>query len=131
MGRSICLIRILAYKMHTDGFCCFDGGYICIFAVRVQGRIICIPKRPITDSLCRLTGIALSLTVAADMEADFGEQLSVDILQRQSAVADHLAGLLQADSPQPETVLLIAFSVPFDPIPGLSDSGSGSVRSNP
>ena len=105
--------------MHPDGFCCFDGRYICVFAVGIQGRIIRIPKGPIADGLCRLTGIALPLTVLADMIADFRQYFAVDILQRQPAVADHLAGVLQAHGPQAEAVLPIAVQVPFDPIPDV------------
>ena len=67
MGRSVCFIRIFAYKMHTDGFRCFYGRYIGVFAAGIQGRIICVSECSVADGLCRLTGIALSLTVAADM----------------------------------------------------------------
>ena len=81
--------------------------------------MICIPKCPVTDSPGGFLGIALPLAVAADMIADLGQQFSMDVLQRQPAVADHLAGVLQADGPQPETVLPIAVHVPFDPIPDM------------
>ena len=70
MRFSVDFIRIFAGKTHPDGFCRSEGRDIGIFAVGVQVWIIRIPKRPVTDGLCRLFGIALPLTVAADMEAD-------------------------------------------------------------
>ena len=117
MGRSVCFIRIFAYKMHPNGFCCFYGRYIGVFAVGIQDWIIRISERPVTDCFGGLSGIAFPLAVTADMVADFRQYLSMDILERQPAVADQLTGFLQAHGPQPEAVLPIAVHVPFDSSP--------------
>ena len=51
----------------------------------------------------------------ADMKAYFRQQFSVDILQRQSAVADHFPGIFQAHGPQPEAVFPVTVHIAFDP----------------
>ena len=112
-------IRILAGKTHPDGFRRSERRLICVFAVGVQGWIIRITKRPVVSGPGSLFGIAFPLAVAADMKADFGEHFSVDVLQRQPAVADHLAGILQADGPETETVLPVSVHVSFDPVPDV------------
>ena len=49
------------------------------------------------------------------MISDLRQHLSVNVLKRQTAVTDHLAGLLQANRPQAETIIRISLHVSLDP----------------
>lgn len=60
--------------------------------------------------------------------ADFRKTFAVDILDRQAAVADEFAGLLQDHSPQAEAVFPVVLEIPLDPVSGaLFVKGLGVV----
>ncbi len=86
---------------HRFGPCPTHGSH----GAGVQGRMISIANRPVAHGPGCFFCIVLALAVAADMEADLWQYFSFDILQRQTAVADHLLGILQAHGPKPKAVL--------------------------
>ena len=89
-----------------------------VFApVRVQCRIIRIPEGPVPYGFCRFFGITPALAVSTNMIADLRQHASVDVLQGQTAVANHFAGSFQANCPQPESILPVTAHISFYPRP--------------
>lgn len=69
----------------------------------------------VTAGGCCFGGITAALEIGADVIADLKVGDSFDLLGRQAAVSDELAGGPEGDQPEPEAFIPVEALVPADP----------------
>ena len=73
-------------------------------------------ESPVPHGSCCFFCVTIILLVAANVITDLRQEFAVNVLKRQPAVADHLAGFFETYRPQAEAVLLITLPVSKDPL---------------
>ena len=81
MSKSVHIIGIFFVKLHSDSFCCFDGRYIGILAIRKKHHIVRILECPVSHRTGSFCGVTSMLTVFTDMVSYFWQLLSINVLK--------------------------------------------------